>query len=233
MSMNTHSNRQQGFSLVELMVTLVVSLVAIISILSLFQGITRNSVEVKVGARLDGQVQLGLLTAHKLLQGAGFSTATDASSPGYGTDLLLVSGATLDEETSSLSGSAVANANLGTPVAAGTGWALLWVSDGTLAGLYAPAAGGLFTLDSTGGTTPLTVSGNNWQTGTTLITPPPVDSANLATAGRVGVTLASGDCQPPGLASVPANTGGFTVTLLANSYAAGAAQASTTCLINF
>lgn len=230
--MNTHSNRQQGFSLVELMVTLVISLVAIISILSLFQGITRNSVEVKVGARLDGQVQLGLLTAHKLLQGAGFSTATDSASPSYGTDLLLVSGAALNE-TGALGGSPVTSASLGTPVAAGTGWALLWISDGTLAGLYAPAAGGLFTLNATGGTTPLTVSGNSWQTGTTLITPPSVGAPNLVNAGRVGMTLASSDCQPPGMAAEPFNTGGYTVTITANGYAAGAAQVSTTCLTNF
>ncbi|WP_165495733.1 PilW family protein [Marinobacter halodurans] len=224
--------QQQGFSLVELMVTLVISLVAIISILSLFQGMTRNSVEVKVGASLDGDVQLGLLTAHKLLQGAGFSSAADAATPGYGTDLLLISKARLDK-SGAFHGTPVASKSLGTPVKAGAGWALLWRSGDTLEGLYAPAKGGLLTLTATGGATPLTGSSNNWQTNTALIAPPSVDSANLASTGRVGVTLASSSCQPPGLAAESVNTGKFTVTLAANGYAAGAAQVSTTCLVNF
>ncbi|TBW58457.1 hypothetical protein EZI54_03485 [Marinobacter halodurans] len=233
MRVSARTAQQQGFSLVELMVTLLISLVAIISILSLFQGITRNSVEVKVGASLDGDVQLGLLTAHKLLQGAGFSAAANASSPGYGPDLRLILKAALDKKGGALGGKPVAGASLGAAVEAGTGWALLWRSDGTLEGLYAPATGGLFTLTSTGSATPLTGSNNNWQIGTTLIAPPQVDSANLANSGRVGVTVARSDCQPPGLATAPVNTGRFTVTLAANGYAAGAAQVSTTCLINF
>ena len=217
-------DNQNGFSLVELMVTLVVSLVAILSMLSLFQGISRNSTEAKVGARLDGQVQLGLLTAHKLLQGAGYGTGGS-----YGTDLQLINGATLDEATGTLTGTLVSSTNL----TAGTAWALLWRSNGTLAGLHAPATGGLVMLSTSGTATPLTGANNNWAAGTTLIAAPSVTSDNLATSGQVGITVASTNCQPPGLPAGGINNGAFTVTLTANGYAAGATQTATTCLINF
>lgn len=225
--MKLTSNSQGGFTLVELMISMVITLVAIMSMLSLFQGISRNSGEAKIGAHLDGQIQNGLLAAHKLLQGAGYG-----SSGGYGTDLQLITGASLDKDTGNFSGVLLAKASLGN-VAPGIAWALLWVNNGSLAGLYAPTQGGLYTLSSGGSVTPLNGSNNSWLQGAALISPPPAAAPNLASSGRVGITMSESSCQPPGLPPGGVNDGAFTVTLNVSGNVAGGMFSSLTCLFNY
>lgn len=233
--MNRSIRCQSGFSLVELMVSLVISLVAILSILSLFQGLSRNSTETKFGARLDGQVQLGLLTAHKLLEGAGFD-ANSWSTPNYGNDLLLVQDASVNSEDGTVSGTPVTTLSSATTITntAGTAssWALVWRANGTLMGLYSPTGGGLHTLTSTDANLGWT-NGNTWTLGNTVIPAPPANAANLQASGRVSITVTPTACQPAGLQLGTLAGGNVVVTLTATGYAAGAAQSSTTCLINY
>ncbi len=225
--------RARGFSLVELMVTLVISLVAILSMLSLYQGIGRNNAEARLGARLDGQIQLGLLTAHKLLQGAGFN-ANGTQTSSYPSDLRLISGAVLNPDDNTVgSDSAVidiAQNSTGSVDSSTTGWALLWRSGNALAGLYAPQGGGLFSLIGNG--TNLGWEDNAWAIDNGLVTLPTIIPPNLAGTGQVTITLTRSACDPIGIPIGSLNGGAYSATLAATGYAAAATRVSTTCLIN-
>lgn len=227
------SNRVKGFSLVELLITLVISLVAILSMLSLYQGIGRNNAEAKQGARLDGQIQIALLTAHKHLQGAGFTVNGDQASS-YSSDLQLISGAELNKDNKKVSSNStminIAQDSTGSIRSSTTGWALLWRSRTSLAGLYAPKGGGLYSLSGTG--TTLSWADDIWTIDSPLIKLPEPVPASFEDAGKVHVQLNRTTCHPLGnqIAGLPG--GAYSVTLAVTGYAAAATRTSSTCLIN-
>ena len=74
--MNRH-NVQQGFTLVELLIALVLSIVIILAMLRAFAITGKVTAESSVGAQLDGSLMLGLVATDRILQGIGF----DVDSP--------------------------------------------------------------------------------------------------------------------------------------------------------
>src|SRR5690606_34324502 len=74
--MNRH-NVQQGFTLVELLIALVLSIIIILAMLRAFAITGIVTAESSVGAQLDGDLMLGLVATDRILQGIGF----DVNSP--------------------------------------------------------------------------------------------------------------------------------------------------------
>ncbi|AJQ97156.1 PilW family protein [Gynuella sunshinyii] len=225
---------QSGFSLIELMVTLVVSLISILAMLTLYQSSGRNSAETKMGAFIDGQVQIGLLAADKLLQGAGYQPFDPSVSVAtYGADLLLIKDASIQED-GTVSGTALSKVAMDSAGSAGlVGQALIWHAnnDGThvYKGIYAPSTGGLWQLTGQS----MSWDSTSWRKGTSLIAVPAVTDGPFQNSGQVTIRLTAANCRPFGV-----NLGGlggiYSVSLQAVGYAASnASQRSQTCLINF
>jgi|SRR5690606_10709746 prepilin-type N-terminal cleavage/methylation domain-containing protein len=68
---------QQGFTLVELLIALALSIVIILAMLRAFAITGKVTAESSVGAQLDGGLMLGLVATDRILQGIGF----DVDSP--------------------------------------------------------------------------------------------------------------------------------------------------------
>ena len=133
---------QKGVSLISLMVGLVISMIAILSMLAVFKTTLKVTGESGRGAISDGQRLAAFYTAQTLLQEAGYGIDTAT----FGTDILVVSGASLDASTKKLSGTLVS-------ALPASGNAVIWRSKPAAAnvcnGLYAPAMGGLRRLPAT------------------------------------------------------------------------------------
>lgn len=65
---------KNGFSLVELLITLALSLTTILMMMMLFKQVGRVGISVTQDAELDLQLETGILVAQKLLRGAGYGT---------------------------------------------------------------------------------------------------------------------------------------------------------------
>lgn len=87
--------KQQGWSIISLMVGLVVSLLVVLCMLSLFRVISNNAFNPSSGmqptAAQDRQITTGLLAVQTLLQNAGYGYVPQAM---HNTNVVLVSGAT-------------------------------------------------------------------------------------------------------------------------------------------
>lgn len=241
--MNLHSHRrQQGLSLVELMVGMVISLITALAMLSVYKTVAKVTAESKLGGNIDGQIAVGLLTADKTLQSAGYKGGdTAATTSVYSSDLLLIQNATL-------AGSTLTGTAYGTPptTTAVIGNALIWQvnSSGTyeLQGIYAPTTGGLIMIkSSTAVTTSPSAISSSWSgaawTSQPLVTAPSTTIPSAMNAGlstiSISYTGATTKCQPFG--STSNTTGGsYVVTINTTGYS-GNQQAiqSTTCLINY
>lgn len=66
--------RQKGFTLVELMVGLVISLLCMAMMMMLFKQITRTGAEAARAAEYDAQLETSLLIVQKLVQNAGYGS---------------------------------------------------------------------------------------------------------------------------------------------------------------
>lgn len=93
--------RQQiGISLVSMMIGLLISMVALLGMMSLYGTVVRSTVESTHDARIAGERSSALLVASMQMQGAGYGI----DAPSAADDLLLLAGAALDEGSGSLSG---------------------------------------------------------------------------------------------------------------------------------
>lgn len=88
-------HKQRGYSLISIMVGMIVSLLATISIMSLYRVVVHNLFDANSGiqqkAAQERQLATGFLTIQNLVQGAGFGV----SSPATNKQLILVNGAAL------------------------------------------------------------------------------------------------------------------------------------------
>lgn len=245
MMIRPNPHRQRGFTMIELMVGLVISMVSVLAMLALYKTAATVTAASKLGANVDGQIAAGLVSADRFMQSAGYkygdNTATAAS---YKTDVVLITGATLTGAT--LAGTA----STATPTTTATsGNALVWLynASGTyqLQGLYAPTTGGLYMLTaSVAGTPPTLTSSTTWSgatwTSQALITPPSATIPNATNAGQTSISISSialgNQCQPFSASFIPSTTtvgGQYYITLSVTGYA-GNSQAlnSVTCLAN-
>lgn len=137
--------RQSGVSLISLLIGLLISMVALLGMLSLYGTVVKSTVESTRDARIAGERSSALLVAGMQLQGAGYGIEGAA----LGDDLLLLAGASLDRDGGSLSSGT-------TVMGSGDGNTLIWRirSDGATTwcrGLHAPSSagqGGLYLLQS-------------------------------------------------------------------------------------
>ncbi|MES2532153.1 MAG: hypothetical protein V4636_14040 [Pseudomonadota bacterium] len=186
---------QRGAGLISLLVGIVISMLIMLAMMTLYRDTIHTGVSAGQDAASDGQRASGLLAAQILLQAAGFGL----TAPALGTDLIVLSNASLDSSMQRMSGT-VASAGV-------EGNAIVW-SVGTLAGagiqcsgLYAPAGGGLQRLLPTPCTGSTQWAAAIWST-SALVT----DTRAVSVAAMP--TDAAG-CQPFGMAV----TGGMLVTL--------------------
>lgn len=146
----TPHHQQSGVSLISMLVGLLVSMIAVLGIMALFNTTLHSNARSSQDARLTGERATGMLIAHMELQGAGFGIPNAAP----GTHLRLLSDATLawsnDGSTAKLSGTAQ-------DISSGerSGNALVWslaedLSTRHCVGLYAPSTAdrGLYLLRS-------------------------------------------------------------------------------------
>ena len=62
----------RGFTLVELMVGILVSMVVVLGMVGVYRTVARNAAEVAIGTKIDSQVFSAMLAVDRILQGAGF-----------------------------------------------------------------------------------------------------------------------------------------------------------------
>lgn len=231
-----HVQRQQGVSLVGLMVGMAISLLAILGALSLHETASRTlfgAGGLVVSANQDGQLASGLLTAQIALQGAGFGLATPAAN----SQLLLLTGASFDGETFKLLGTrATINAT------AQAGNAVVWVhnpglsADATqhrcLALLSDPESRAFYLLQSNGACQPLAAQWNQvtWKRQTL------VSTGLMSQAVALSVRNASA-CWPYGavpeaIAKIAPPSASVSVSLSYASSVTGSGNTYTSCLAN-
>ncbi|MTD33620.1 prepilin-type N-terminal cleavage/methylation domain-containing protein [Paludibacterium denitrificans] len=68
--------KQDGFTLIELMVGMVVGLLVVLTMLTLYRTAAKSSSEAGYGAIMDGQIGGGIIMVDRLLQNAGYGYAS-------------------------------------------------------------------------------------------------------------------------------------------------------------
>jgi Tfp pilus assembly protein PilW len=203
-----NKNRQQGFSLINLMVGLIISVVVTLGLLSVY----RNSIQVTYQATTrtvdDSQLSALLIRTGATIQDAGYGITT----PVYGTHFVAISGATLSG--TALSGTAAALGNQANAVV----WAMLTGATTQCAGFYAPASGGLMYLSPVNCTDATGWAALAWQS----------SWVTQQTTSALQFTVAAQTCAPYGITST---TGSHTITL-STINSIQAAITSQQCLIN-
>jgi prepilin-type N-terminal cleavage/methylation domain-containing protein len=212
----------QGFTLIELMVSLVLSLVSVIALMSVYKTTAKSAAEASFAANIDGQIALGLLASDRILQSAGYNVSSGSSS--YGGYIKIYDG-----------GTAIALVG-----GVATGSAVVWKSSSTkcqaLVGGYSLKYYGEPGYDCTGVELPSGTVPNQ-----TLINIPTAAIPNSVSPGLTRITIKSTPinsyCQPFGISSaVPG--GAYTAAIDANIYAGSSSTlantvTSSTCLFNF
>lgn len=212
------TRKPHGASLISLMVGIVISMLIMLAMMTLYRDTIHTAVSAGQDATSDGERASGLLAAQIQLQAAGFGLTT----PTLGTDLVVLSNASLDSSTQRLSGTVAAVGIAGNAIV----WGADTGSGYQCSALYAPASGGLQRLL----TTPC-VGVAQWPAATWHTSSLMADTRGVAIMAEQ--TTAAG-CQPFGLAV----TGGVIVTLVTVRSAvptgnAGVPIEATVCLANF
>ncbi|KZE34584.1 PilW family protein [Crenobacter luteus] len=228
-----------GFSLVELMVGLTLSLVVVLGLFALYRNATRTTFGpggAAPSAELDAQLNNGLLAAQLSLQGAGFGIAS-ASSANH---LLLLRDASMAVSNSQMTAASGSTVAIGAVAAAGN--ALLWQSNPLQAsassayvcqGLYVdPQTHAVYRLEQPScSNLAAQWSGGQW-TANTLIAPDLLD-ASQALSITVGNAAS---CWPFGAsanASGLATVGKVQVILSYGNSTRDSANSYAICLPNF
>ena len=87
--MNSTIKKQQGMSLIEIMVALTLSLVIILAILRAYVSLGYVSAETTRGASIDANIMKGLIVADRILQGVGYNMTVPTDSYGSTNDKLI------------------------------------------------------------------------------------------------------------------------------------------------
>ncbi|MEJ2065989.1 MAG: type II secretion system protein [Reinekea sp.] len=191
--------KHTGFTLLEILVGLVITLIGVLTMVAMYQQAGSSGAELKQSAYIDGQIQVGLLAADRILQNAGYKQVANINGKPseYVQDLMLFTKV-------ASAGGTFTNA-AGVPIASVTnsdvaGQLLVWRLDvgagDQFEGLYAPASGGLsyWTGDS------LNPTDGSWQRQSTLIPVPNNNQGIFDHVGLVTMTLSSTNtCTPFGL----------------------------------
>lgn len=69
---HSYAGDERGFTLVELMVGMVVSMVVVLGMVGVYKTVSRNASEVSLGTKIDSQIFAAMLSVDRILQGAGF-----------------------------------------------------------------------------------------------------------------------------------------------------------------
>lgn len=237
-------NRNRGFTIVELMVGLAVSMIIVLAMMTLFKNTSRSvygkgtdttaSVRgLMPSARQDGQLATALLTLQNKLQSAGFGI----SSAALNTNIVLITGATL-------SGTTLSGTNTAISTSDASGNALLWESNldyptgsSTCHGILSDSTTrAVYLLEATA-PTPCNSLKTNWNTSTivwstkTLIEPNLLPSAITLTAKQ------GTGCSPYGISiqasSVATATAGLMITVGYANSSDNSGNTISLCLSNF
>lgn len=73
--------RIRGFTLVELMIGMIVSMIIVLGMVGIYRSVAHNAAEVSLGTKIDNQVFTGMLAVDRILQGAGFGLPPEAIAP--------------------------------------------------------------------------------------------------------------------------------------------------------
>ena len=87
--MDSTLKKQQGMSLIEIMIALTISLVIILAILRAYVSLGYVSAETTRGASIDANITTGLIIADRILQGVGYNIAAPTDSYGSASDKLI------------------------------------------------------------------------------------------------------------------------------------------------
>lgn len=214
-----HSFRQRGVTLISLMIGLLISMIALLGMMSLYSTVVQSTTQSTRDARIAGERSAALLLASRQLLGAGFGIEAFTRAR----DLLLSAGASLDEDSGSLSG--------GTSVTIGEGNTLVWrwVAQPSgvswCSGLHAPSSseqGGLYMLQPQACNN--VTDPESWEVRPLLID----HSDGAGESIPITITIDEGECSVFGIAE----GGQVSVSLRTEDHSSNEIT-STTCLINF
>ena len=218
-----HSFRQQGVTLISLMVGLLISMVALLGMMSLYSTVVQSTTQSTRDARIAGERSAALLLASRQLLGAGFGIVDTT----YGKDLLLKVGGSLDTDDRLSGGTSVAIGNEGNTLI----WR--WISQpGEVGekrwcgGLHVQPSSseqaGLYMLQPQ--TCNTVTDPESWE-----VRPLLIDNSDAAGESiPITITIEDGDCSVLGIAG----GGQVSVSLRTEDHSSNEII-STTCLINF
>ncbi len=221
---------QYGISLLEILISLALSIIIILAMLRAFVTTGKVTAESSLGAKVDSNIMLGFITADRILQGMGFELSDTTA--GYGTNFRI-----LDQ-----AGTAV---NLDATTKRATGKFLVWKVSNTHCQALQSHANGLYLYGKDTGyicanlvkpeetlTKELLV-----QVGSTLASSGISNSTNKV--GEINIEVQeTTNCLPFGVKNNISVGGKYLVVLTANTYAASSATtaekiSNVTCLFNF
>jgi Tfp pilus assembly protein PilV len=227
--LNSSGRLQAGVTLISLMVGLLISLVAVLGLMSIYHNSLQVTTSATKSALNDSQLAGLLLRSAAAVQDAGYGI----SSAAFGTQAVAISGAALSAGGSAVTdatatSSTIASATLsGTSAAVGTSvnavvWATLTGANTQCAGFYAPTTGGLTYLEPVNCTDATQFATLSW-TSKPIASPPVANSAHPIT-----FTFAQQTCSPYGITNTTAS---YSLTL-ATQNSLGVAVSSVQCLMN-
>jgi hypothetical protein len=245
-------SQQRGVTLISLMVGLVISMIALLGVLTVYKNAIRNvfgSAGMVPSAAQDGQLSSGLLSAQMVLQDAGFgigaaaaasssSAASTSTAATSANNLALLSSATFDAGSQQLSGTA--NAISAT---ASTGNVLLWESNPNptsasasymCMGLFSDSAtNALYLLKATNACHPIASSWNNvtWRK-SALIAAGSVAQA-VSFAVKNGMTCWPFGAIPKTISGIEPPSAAVQATLSYTNSTVGSSNSYAICLSNF
>lgn len=204
------------------MVGMTISLIGLLAMLALYKNLVQQSLTAARRANSDGQIAAGLLTAQIDLQGAGFGVGSGSADGAFGTDLVMLTDASLDGTT--LAGTAQA---LGGGAASGN--AIVWGSRPALSSYECSAllasGGGLILLRSQSSCTAAADwPAMRWQRAADLI------AAGTLRAQAASFVATQAPCSPFGKADTAATA--IVLQLAATSTVSGLTSHATMCLAN-
>lgn len=231
--MNSTIKKQQGMSLIEIMIALTISLVIILAILRAYVSLGYVSAETTRGASIDANITTGLIVADRILQGVGYNMTAPTDSYGNSSDKLI--------QAYDTAGTATA---LNTDAAA-----IVWkLSSGNCQALKSTGKSLIYYLGTGGAgysctTLALPTSPTTTPSQTLISTAPDMPSTVNSGVGNISlrVTKLTGSniCTPFGVTNTTATASGgkYYVEIKANIYATSTSStlptlSNSTCLFN-
>ncbi|MBE9399769.1 prepilin-type N-terminal cleavage/methylation domain-containing protein [Acinetobacter albensis] len=236
--MDIRIKKQQGMSLIEIMIALAISLIIVLAILRAYVSLGYVSAETTRGASIDANIMKGLMIADRILQGVGYNTIAPTDSYGTASGKLIQAYKTTSGTPATVNLAGAAD-TLVWKLSSGNCQALKSTGKGLVyyGGSGYACAGGIVHPDSL--STPPTPSQ------TLISTAPTMPSSVAGSVGNISlkVTKLTGTtiCTPFGVqstsATATASGGKYYVEIIANIYATSTSSTSSTisnstCLFN-